>query len=690
MSERPARSALIVANDEYVDPRLRQLRAPVRDAEELARVLADPAIGDFEVDVVLNEPEHRVRRKLSEFFADRSRDDLLLVHFSCHGLKDDDGSLYFAAPDSVVGHLDSTAVSAEFVNRQMRRSRSRRIALFLDCCYSGAFSRGTSARAGDGLELAERFDGQGQVVITASTATEYAFEGDELTGSGTPSVFTTAIVEGLDSGEADRDGDGFVSIDELYDYVYDRVRERTPSQTPSKWTYDLQGELYVARNRNPRPPEPAELPVDLRQALENRLAFVRAGAVSELELLLGGTNRRLAAAARAALEGLTGDDSRSVSDAAAAVLARHGAADAPSLDEPLAASVGSRVRAVVVDEPAAAPEPPRTPDDAPAPTAADAGEEPAVAQRRRFVRRAQRPAPTETPPAAAERPRPLAAPVPAPAPADAAARARGRVAFGAAAVAAVAVVLLLAGWLKLATPIGAHYTPEGLGAPLAVAVAVGALLRSARGRGFAAGALLGLGVAGMGFAVDSPRYDVANLQLDERGLLLAGYACLSLAGLIACLHADAAEPALVGGRRGRPALAASIAVVLGALLLLAGVSYAWTYADNNGSELGMWRNDAGAGRAGLLLVLAAVAVTGGILGLRRVPRPRVVAGAATGLGLLVVAHFLYLAFQIAGFDELYPRIGTALGLAAGVVIVAAGLVAVRATAASRRAAPDAG
>ena len=160
-------------------------------------MLADESIGAFDVEILHNEPEYKVRRRISQFFADRNRDDLLLVHFSCHGLKDDDGTLYFATPDTEIEHLDSTAVPSDFVNRQMQRSRSRRIALFLDCCYSGAFSRGAMARASDGVQLAERFDGQGQVVITASNAMEYAFEGDELTGAGTPSVFTTAIVEGL-------------------------------------------------------------------------------------------------------------------------------------------------------------------------------------------------------------------------------------------------------------------------------------------------------------------------------------------------------------------------------------------------------------------------------------------------------------------------------------------------------------
>src|SRR3954447_14328434 len=104
------RSALIIAADEYEDARLRRLRAPARDAEALARVLADDMIGGFDVEVLQNEPEYSVRRRLAQFFADRTRDDLLLVHFSCHGLKDDDGTLYFATPDTEIEHLDSTAV----------------------------------------------------------------------------------------------------------------------------------------------------------------------------------------------------------------------------------------------------------------------------------------------------------------------------------------------------------------------------------------------------------------------------------------------------------------------------------------------------------------------------------------------------------------------------------------------------
>ena len=49
-----AREALVVAADAYGDARLRALRAPAQDAQELARVLGDPGIGDFRVSVSLN------------------------------------------------------------------------------------------------------------------------------------------------------------------------------------------------------------------------------------------------------------------------------------------------------------------------------------------------------------------------------------------------------------------------------------------------------------------------------------------------------------------------------------------------------------------------------------------------------------------------------------------------------------
>ncbi len=316
-----ARSALIIGGDDYSDPGLRRLRAPASDARALARVLEDPAIGGFDVRTLLNEPAHLVSLAVEEFFADRLADDLLMVHFSCHGVKDEDGELYFAMANTVLRRLAATAVPADFVNRRMNRSRSRRVVLLLDCCYAGAFERGMTARAGSEVGIESQFGGRGRAVITASSAMEYAFEGDVLADASevAPSVFTSALVEGLETGDADRDQDGLVALDELYDYIYDRVRTATPNQTPGKWTFGVQGELVIARRARPVT-IPAPLPPELVEAIESRLATVRAAAVEELARLLAGQHVGRALAARRALEELTDDDSRTVAAAAATAL----------------------------------------------------------------------------------------------------------------------------------------------------------------------------------------------------------------------------------------------------------------------------------------------------------------------------------------------------------------------------------
>jgi uncharacterized caspase-like protein len=315
------RSALIVANSEYDDSTLRKLRSPAQDAAQLARVLGDPEIGDFDVDLVLNGTAHNIREKVEGFFRERRPSDVLVFYISCHGVTDDDGSLYFAAQDTKTTLLESTGVSSEFLLRQMRRSMSKRIVLILDCCSSGAFAKGSKAAATPSIK--GRFAGRGRVVLTASDAMEYSFEGDSVSGEGTPSVFTHAIVEGLETGAADRDRDRLISVDELYSYVYDRVTELNPKMTPGKTIDQGQGDLVIAKSPN-TPVEPAELSPTLRAAMSSEDPFARIGAVRGLGELLHSSDPALVLAARQALQRMTDDDSRRVSDAALASLGQGG------------------------------------------------------------------------------------------------------------------------------------------------------------------------------------------------------------------------------------------------------------------------------------------------------------------------------------------------------------------------------
>jgi Caspase domain len=320
------RRALVVAIDEYENPGLRALRSPAADAEALAAVLGDSRIGDFEVDVVRNEPAHEVQARIEDLFAEARADDVLLLHFSGHGLKGEAGDLFFAARNTRPDRLASTAVPADFVQRCIRSTASRSVVLLLDCCYGGAFGQGVAVRAAGDVNVLDNFPtgrlggGRGRAVITASNAMEYAFEGEQLATDDhpRPSIFTSALVQGLTTGDADRDEDGWVSLDELYDYVFDAVRAKNPHQTPTR-DIEMQGDFLVARSRRRRV-VPAPVPPDLRAALEDANPYARLGAVAELKSRLLSENLPVASSAHEALTAVAAADTRLVADAAAQAL----------------------------------------------------------------------------------------------------------------------------------------------------------------------------------------------------------------------------------------------------------------------------------------------------------------------------------------------------------------------------------
>ena len=256
------RRALVVANALYEDEALGRLASPAQDAVALTRVLESRSCG-FDVTTVVDGGSGEVAEAVEGFLVDVERTDLLLLYFSCHGLKDEHGRLYFATRNTRRNRLRSTALPAAVVNELLLGSRSRRKVLLLDCCYGGAFAKGMQVKADPSVHTADQFDARGLVVLTASDSTQYAFDGDVVRGSITPSRFTAILVDGLSSGTADLDGDGFVTVDDAYDFVRRRLADEQLPQSPRKWEFDVAGHIVLGRTEaaveaglRPQPPPP--------------------------------------------------------------------------------------------------------------------------------------------------------------------------------------------------------------------------------------------------------------------------------------------------------------------------------------------------------------------------------------------------------------------------------------------------
>ncbi len=327
--------ALIIGNDQYDDPKLAQLKTPAADSQALAKALADKSIGSFdEVTPLINKNETEIRRAISGFLTSKKPDDLVLVYFSGHGVLDDRGRLFLSLKDTQTNLLKATAIPSSYIADEMDTCRSKRQILILDCCHSGAFARGTKGDQKAVTEATFEGSGFGRVVLTASDSTQYALEGDQVIAQTDLSLFTHFLLEGLSTGEADQNNDGFISLDEWYDYTYTRVISTTPKQVPHKWSYHQQGDMLIAKNPFVKK-KVVELPKEMLAALESPFASIREGAVKELGKYLNSKDSDLIELARLALKKMKDDDSRLVSVAADTFLAGNGEAtkNAKKLEE---------------------------------------------------------------------------------------------------------------------------------------------------------------------------------------------------------------------------------------------------------------------------------------------------------------------------------------------------------------------
>ena len=316
--------ALLIGNDTYEDSAFSRLAVPTHDIRALAEVLSDPEIAGFDqVTPVENQTAGELKITMEKFLQNAAADDLLVVYFSGHGLRNqNDGRLYLAVKDTRQQTLRSTGISSAFVTEVLDDCLCRRQILILDCCYSGAFVAGAKGVAGESIDTRGAFGSQGfgRIILSASDETQYAWEGENVVGQAPKtSLYTRFLIQGLKTGAADRDRDGQISIHELHDYAYDEVRRISTKQSPRLHALKAEGQIVIGSV-----PESlrhaVELPRHIVEALAIEGAGPRLSVIPELERMLRGAHSGLSLAARKALGALVDDDSRSVSAAAAAAL----------------------------------------------------------------------------------------------------------------------------------------------------------------------------------------------------------------------------------------------------------------------------------------------------------------------------------------------------------------------------------
>lgn len=235
--------ALLIGVDTYGEG-LQPLPAASKDVAALREVLLNPKMGGFdEAKPLVNPMQPEMAREIELWFQDRQPEDLVLLFFSGHGVKDDRRDLYFAAANTEKQRdrlLTSTATSARFLHDRIRACKAKYQVLILDCCFSGAFGDLVGKDDGE-IPLQEQLGAEGRVVLTSTSAVDYSFEekGADL------SIYTRYLVEGIATGAADEDGDGAITAEDLHRYAGRKVQEASPAMSPK--IFIPQGEGYRIR-----------------------------------------------------------------------------------------------------------------------------------------------------------------------------------------------------------------------------------------------------------------------------------------------------------------------------------------------------------------------------------------------------------------------------------------------------------
>jgi len=229
--------AVVIGVNSY--PNVRRLKYAVNDAMAFCNHLVEyNQVPKENVVLLLDEEANltRLRSALGVYLKNKaSKDDMVIIYFAGHGATerdsaspDGDGLEKYLLPYDVdPKELYATAMPMEEISRLFGRIRSDRLVFIVDTCYSGASGGRTISvadlRAGISDGFLDRITGgKGKIILTASGANEVSAESDELQHG----IFTHFLIKGL-QGQADSDGDGLITVDEVYTYVSKQVPQAT-------------------------------------------------------------------------------------------------------------------------------------------------------------------------------------------------------------------------------------------------------------------------------------------------------------------------------------------------------------------------------------------------------------------------------------------------------------------------------
>ena len=234
---KPSLHVLSVGVNKYRDKSL-WLQYSVPDAQAVAQAFAGQKTSLYQNVYTYQLLDGDVTKEnlLAQFNAISSKvaaDDVFVLFVAGHGTAHQKTGDYYFLPANF-RYTDSEAIASQGVSKDdilkyMKNIKAGKTLIMLDTCNSGAFTNDKAMRGvAEKTALDRLCHSTGQAILTAASEEQSAMEG--YNGHG---IFTYVLLEAL-SGKADRNKDGYITLNELASYIDEQV----PELSYQKWGYE--------------------------------------------------------------------------------------------------------------------------------------------------------------------------------------------------------------------------------------------------------------------------------------------------------------------------------------------------------------------------------------------------------------------------------------------------------------------
>jgi internalin A len=240
------RLAVIVGIDEYTI--MSSLRYAVADAKAMKELLEEK--GNFTIDYYADDGKkvnrYNIMRAVEDAnnAASRGWIKTFVFYFSGHGLEKD-GVQYLATAETDPDYPETSAIVLDDILDSIKSiEENAKAIVFIDACRNRGKDRKSSSDAWTKYD-----DSHGLGILYSTSPGQFSYENSNL-GHG---VYTYYLMEAL-NGEGDFDGDGYITFDEVSQYVWYEMKEWSQDnpkkeQVPTTMGTDKSGSFPITAGK---------------------------------------------------------------------------------------------------------------------------------------------------------------------------------------------------------------------------------------------------------------------------------------------------------------------------------------------------------------------------------------------------------------------------------------------------------